>query len=52
MFGVVCFLDKYDELFMWFYYSNVGKGVCLIFDKEKLFNMNLDGYFWIECVEY
>lgn len=52
LYGVTCFSASYDELLMWSHYSNVGKGVCLIFDKEFLFNKNNDGYPRIERVNY
>jgi hypothetical protein len=52
LFGVACFSSTYDELLMWSHYGDIGKGVCLIFDKEILFNKNKEGYPKIEKVSY
>lgn len=52
LYGVACFSSSHDELLMWSHYSNIGNGVCLIFDKEILFNKNIDGYPRIEQVNY
>lgn len=52
LFGVACFSSSYDELLMWSHYAGSGKGVCLIFDREQLFNRNTDGYPQIEEVNY
>lgn len=52
LYGVACFTSDYRELLMWAHYAKVGKGVCLVFDKSKMFNTNKDGYPRIQSVTY
>ena len=52
LFGIACFSHSYSELLMWSHYANVGKGVCLIFDKEELFSESQFGFPKIMRVNY
>lgn len=35
-FGICCFSNTYKEILLWTHYSDSHRGMCLIFDKEKL----------------
>jgi hypothetical protein len=35
-FGVTCFSKKKDNLLMWSHYADAHKGICIVFDAEKL----------------
>lgn len=38
---IACFSQISDEILMWSHYADEHKGICLIFDKEKLINNEL-----------
>jgi hypothetical protein len=35
-YGITCFSEKKDSLLMWAHYANMHRGICLVFDQEKL----------------
>ena len=37
-YGVSCFSERNDSILMWAHYADLHKGICLIFEKEKLIN--------------
>jgi hypothetical protein len=36
-YGVSCFSRKYNNILMWSHYADSHKGVCLVFNKQKLY---------------
>ncbi|WP_368894478.1 DUF2971 domain-containing protein [Kluyvera ascorbata] len=46
--GIACFTSVCDSRLMWGYYCNGFSGVCLIYNREKLFDNKVP----LECVDY
>jgi len=36
--GICCFSKKFNEYLLWSHYANGAKGICLIFNRKRLFN--------------